>query len=657
MSTINVKIKSVIGFSGNVHNGLNYSNDGRYIVYPLGSFVVIKNIKTGREAFLNGHSGEISCIAISNDSKKIATGQSNLTGVKADVILWDFEKARMLLENGEIMIGESCTLLRLRQHYGKIQDVGFSMTDTYIATLGGEDDNAVVVWETATGIALCGSPAAPDSTLCLAWLNGRDDRFVTAGYYNLRVWQLDPRLPKLHFMDAKMGSVRRVFQCISIQSDDHFAYCGTQTGDVFKIKIDRNEIRPPNDPDTVFPVMSECSEFRFASGVHCLKIIQNPSTRNNNILVGAGDGSISYLNTAMHKVSGTPAQVDGAVTSLTKCPGTDKFAIGTNQGNRYEISSNLSDVELKMSCHYGGVNDITFPNGCPDLVVTSSTGDVRIWNTRTQKELLRIQVPNLDCVCTLVTNTGSTIVTGWNDGKIRAFFPETGRMKFVIPDAHTDKVTALAIAGDDSSSPWRLISGGAEGKIRVWNVSSSHRQMIISLKEHRGAVNCIKVNRDHTQCVSASADGSCIVWDLERLVRIMAFFEPNVFLSVLYHPDESQILTCGTNFKITYWDASDGQAIRVIEGGDGPVTGLDIDSNGEFFVSVSDDKLMKIWHYDDGIPIAIGHGHSGKIKAVKISPDERSIVSVGSTGEIVFWEMPSISKLRDTIQIIMGDDH
>jgi WD40 repeat protein len=119
-----------------------------------------------------------------------------------------------------------------------------------------------------------------------------------------------------------------------------------------------------------------------------------------------------------------------------------------------------------------------------------------------------------------------------------------------------------------------------------------------------------------------------------------------MFLAALYHPDESQILTCGSNHKITYWDASDGQAIRVIDGGDHIMTSLDIEPNGEFFVSGSDDKTLQIWHYDDGIPVAVGRGHSGKVRSCKISPDMSTMVSVGSSGEMIFWEMPTVRQLR-----------
>eukprot|EP00607_Mallomonas_marina_P000626 CAMPEP_0182428390 /NCGR_PEP_ID=MMETSP1167-20130531/22758_1 /TAXON_ID=2988 /ORGANISM="Mallomonas Sp, Strain CCMP3275" /LENGTH=534 /DNA_ID=CAMNT_0024611277 /DNA_START=513 /DNA_END=2117 /DNA_ORIENTATION=+ len=519
------------------------------------------------------------------------------------------------------------------------------MNDQYLSSLGGQDDNAIVVWATDSGHALCGAPAAQDSALCCQWLNGRNDRIVTAGSFHLRVWQVDFSLPKLHPMDAKFGSMRRVIQTLDITADDHHAYCGTATGDVLQVKIDRNDIRSPNEPDTVCPVFVAASPERFSQGVKSLKCILNPSTGNTNILVGAGDGTITYVNPSLKSVKDRRTQLMGSITSLAVSSGN--IMVGTDQCNRYDVTTDLSTAEMKASCHFGAVNDVDFPQGCSDLIVTSSVGDIRVWNVRVKQELLRIQLPNLECLCCCVTPSGGTILSGWNDGKIRAFYPETGRLKFVINDAHSEKVTALAVCGSDSASPWRLISGGGEGRVRVWSISSATQVLVASLKEHRGPVNCLRTNRDTSQCVSAAADGSCIVWDMDRYVRVMAFFESNMFESILFHPDESQFLTCGSNHKISYWDATDGQAIRVIQGAEDIVTTLDVDPTGEFFVSGACDKAVKIWHYDDGVPVAIGMGHSGAVKAVKISPDLKTIVSVGSIGEIVFWEMPPLSAMRN----------
>lgn len=645
--SIDLSIRAVIGFNGKATNTLSYTPCGRYLVFPLGSFVVIKNLSTEMESFLDIHTHEVTCLKISRDGSRMASGQTNIAGVKADAIIWDLTVAKELCDAGQVMIGKECLLHRLKQHTTKVQDVAWSESGEYISTLGGQDDNAIVVWNALTGAAICGSPAGPDSGLYMQWMNGRNDRFVSAGAFHLNVWQVDYRLPKLHPISAKMGTVRRVITCLTLTDDDQFAYCGTETGDVLKIKVDRDEMRSFNDPDTKIPSLQVVSKERFSLGVLCIQCVTNPSTGRYNILMGSGDGQLVYLNPELNVVAGRRINLMGGVSSFTLHPTSPKMLVGTLQCNQYEVSDDFSEYLMISSCHFGPINDVSFPEGCPDLVVTSSTGDIRIWNAKSKQELLRVQVPNLDCSCCAVTPSGSSIVSGWTDGKVRAFYPETGRMRFVITDAHADNVTALAVADNDSRSPWRLITGGAEGRVRVWNVTSSHRAMVASMKEHRGAVNCIKVNKDGSQAISASADGSCIIWDLDRYVRILAFYEPNVFLSALYHPDESQILTCGSNHKITYWDAADGQAIRVIDGGDNNITSLDIEADGEFFVSGSDDKTLSIWHYDDGIPVAVGRGHSGKIKSVKISPDKSMVVSVGSTGEMILWDMPPLHKLRE----------
>lgn len=55
-------------------------------------------------------------------------------------------------------------------------------------------------------------------------------------------------------------------------------------------------------------------------------------------------------------------------------------------------------------------------------------------------------------------------------------------------------------------------------------------------------------------------------------------------------------LACTSNEtnKITYWDAYDGTAIRVIEGGDEEMNTLDVEPSGEAFVSGGDDGLVKV---------------------------------------------------------------
>lgn len=618
----------------------------------MGTSIVLKEIQSDKLAFLDGHSHDISSLDISHDGCRLASGQSNNIGMRADVIIWDLTEAKRQLELGNSMIGDKCLIFRMKQHLTKVQACSFSCHDDYLATIGSPDDNALVIWDVATGEAICGAPAGPDTATTCKWLNRRNDRLVTGGHFHARVWQVDYRSPKLYPIDAKLGTLRRIISSLTIQPDDQFAYFGTTSGDLIKVNIDRDEIRSYKDPNTVIPNMIGSSKVKITGGIDALVCIFNEKSNRFNIVAGGGDGTILYYNPLLEYAVGYKNQLKGGITSIFEHPVSGKnFIVGTSECNRYEISRDLHDAVLISSCHANGITDIVFPQKCADLVITTSKSDVRIWNVKKSQEILRIQVPGVDCLSCIITASGSSIITGWDDGKIRAFLPESGKMKFIIPNAHTEKVTALAVADNDiASKQYRIISGGAEGCVRIWNCTSSHQIMKESLKEHRGAVTAIRVNNDSTQFITSSTDGSCIIWDLVRYVRLSALFETNTFLSAIYHPDESQILTCGTNHKITYWDTVDANPIRMIDGGDGFVNTLDIESaNGEFFASGCADQIMKVWLYDEGLPVGIGRGHTSSISVVKFSPDMKFVVSAASSGELIFWELPSINKLRDVI--------
>lgn len=75
---------------------------------------------------------------------------------------------------------------------------------------------------------------------------------------------------------------------------------------------------------------------------------------------------------------------------------------------------------------------------------------------------------------------------GWNDGKIRAIGPESGRMLFTINDAHKGGVTALAVTNKSGNDTYRIISGGMDGQVRVWRISSNVQVLEHALKEHKG---------------------------------------------------------------------------------------------------------------------------------------------------------------------------
>lgn len=628
-----LSLSSVIGFGGTVTNSLIVHPDGHTLIYPLGSTVVLRDKNDGqRQEFLQGHSDKVSCLALSKSGRYLASGQITYMGFTADIIIWD-------LENRQLMH-------RMGLHKVKIQSLDFSNDEKYLASLGGQDDNNLVLWDVQTGGAVCGHPAATDFALSLKFFHNRNDALVTAGKGNLALWEYDKPNNKLRKHDAQLGQLQRVFNSLTIDSADRYAYCGSTTGDVLQVGLERMLLKNTGPGKTLVQqgVTATCE------------------APNGDIFVGGGDGTIGLMKTVTEQSASNPKvqkkmpivvskKLEGSVTSISLDSVTAKaftFYVGTSACNIYRVAyephTNTMTEQLVQTAHMDKVNDLAFPYEYSEVFATCGIGYIRVWHLQTCRELLRIAVPNLECHCVAFTPDGKSIVSGWSDGKIRSFGPQSGKLQYTINDAHQKAVTAIAVA----SCSTKLISGGEEGMVRVWRIGKSSQQLEASMKDHKGPVNCITVRKNDEECVSASSDGSCIIWDLKTAKRRISLFANTFFKSVIYHPDESQLVTTGTDRKITYWDAYDGQAIRIIDGSDNnEVNALAIDKDGHAIISGGGDKLVKLWGYDEGHSYFIGVAHSGAITKVGVTPDKHWIVSVGTEGGIFIWNYQHPQTLAD----------
>ncbi|OMJ75837.1 hypothetical protein SteCoe_24939 [Stentor coeruleus] len=601
-----LELGAVIGFTGQVPQGLILHPDNEHLIYPLGSTIVVRHVVSRAQSFLRGHDQRVSCITVSRSGHILASGQQTHMGFQAEIIIWNFQT--------------KSPLHRMKLHKVMIQSLNFSCDDAYLASLGGQDDNMLIIWEVSTGKGFCSTSIGHEPGYDVKFLNNSNNKLVTVQNQIVKIWEADYVAKKVNFTLVNLGNLKRQILNAVIDPTDSFAYVGTRTGDILEINLERASYK-------------RCGPARklFSQGVQCLALMNN-----GDILVGAGDGTIAKLAGQTLQVK-CQSEVLGGVTSISLTQDNTHFFLGTSQSNIYLLDSDQLKAELRNTCHYDRINDIAFPYNFSEVFATCSMNDIRVWNSRNRQELLRIQVPNLECYCVGFSADGKSIISGWNDGKLRAFLPQTGKLMYVINDSHRHGVTAL-IGTIDSA---RIVSGGMEGEVRIWRIGKQTQTMEASMKEHRGRVWAIQLNKTNDLAVSASSDGSCIVWDLKTHTRLTCLFESTMFKQVLYHPDESQIITTGSDRKITYWDTFDGQAIRMLDGSEeGEVNALAINKEGSHFVSGGEDQVVKMWSYDEGVVLYEGIGHSSTILKVSYSPDQKNLISVGSEGAIFIWNLP-----------------
>ncbi|PIO15727.1 hypothetical protein AB205_0206300, partial [Aquarana catesbeiana] len=431
----------------------------------------------------------------------------------------------------------------------------------------------------------------------------------------LRVWEVDLLNRKMRPTECQMGQLKRVVTCLArfyieslimkiglVAENDSCFYCGTSTGDILKMNTKTkllNSCGPQKGRFSLLIMLYDCA---------------SPSLRR--------------------------VQLQGAITSITLRGQGHQFFVGTSQAQIYRFNYPEFKEELVATCHSEAINDIVFPFGTSELFATCAKNDIRVWHTTSHKELLRITIPNMTCNAIEFTRDGKSILSAWNDGKIRAFTPESGRLMYQIENAHSMGVTAIAVTSDCK----RIVSGGGEGQVRVWEIGRESQRLVESMKEHKSAVTCIKLKGNNRECVTASSDGACIIWDLVRFIRKQMILSNTLFRCVCYHPEEFQIITSGTDRKII---RNFGE-IRI------PAEGLQISAFPASFQSEQkiplssllfslpggDDKLVKVWDYNEGEATQVGIGHSGSISRIKICPLSKYIISVSNDGAILRWKYP-----------------
>jgi hypothetical protein len=98
-----------------------------------------------------------------------------------------------------------------------------------------------------------------------------------------------------------LGHVKRFITCLRLDTNDTFLYCGTRTGDVMEIAVDKATFRRVGPLNRIFN-----------GGISQL-IVSNGS---GDLVVGAGDGSVARVNKKTMKID-EEVKIPGGVCTLT----------------------------------------------------------------------------------------------------------------------------------------------------------------------------------------------------------------------------------------------------------------------------------------------------------------------------------------------------
>lgn len=197
----------------------------------------------------------------------------------------------------------------------------------------------------------------------------------------------------------------------------------------------------------------------------------------------------------------------------------------------------------------------------------------------------------------------------------------------------------------------RLWTKGADGSVRVWELSASDPgQKLLSLPEQTYVINAADIRRSPPLVACACDDGILRLWRKRNILgtgwrlQLLSGHRGEVLATALSQ-DGRWLVTGGEDAAVRVWDlstADPGDSVRVLRGHSASVRAIAVTPDGRWLVTGADDKTAMVWDLandTNGKPAHVLQTGSGGILAVNITVDGRWIVTGGEDAVVRVWDL------------------
>lgn len=539
--------------------GATVSPDGRWMAMADGRCVHVWEIEGGHEAAkLCGHSDGVSCVSISPDGTRLASG-----GANGRVVLWS--------------IPEGKELHRLAGHRSKVTALAFDAVGGELFSAAADEFKA---WSVADGTEIAKLP--------------HSEGIVGNAEYSPTGKDLALSFKEYIFLyDAKTGKNRRSLLTPPPVSGMKF----DPDGKVIAAGGSDNAIRlwdveTGNPRATLFGHESTITSLAFsrsgadvAAGavdgtIRIWDLLKKPSTERaflerERVAVALDFHPTKPLLTAGYYCTDcTPA--DSWNTETRKLESGWKPANPTHRlvyspdGKLIATAAEdnvarIHDAETGeriavLTGHQNYIRALAFSPDSRRLATGSLDSTIRVWDVAAGRELFRLQGFSADSIMSVAYSPdGSMIAAAARDESIRLWDANSGqgililrsegKIKFENNRALHPKCLAFRPDGK------MLASGSEGGVITLWDVAAEREAAV--LRDHASAIAQVSFSPDGERLLSASVDGSIKLWDVVTGMRLLTIrVARGPLWCGSFGPDGSMIAAGGTA-GVALWSAPD----------------------------------------------------------------------------------------------------
>ncbi len=284
------------------------------------------------------------------------------------------------------------------------------------------------------------------------------------------------------------------------------------------------------------------------------------------------------------------------------------------------------------------------------MLASASHGSLKVWNVRTQS-----CIRTLDCgyaLCAAFLPGDKIVVVGTRDGTLEIFDIASSAL-LETTKAHDRDIWTLQVHPDGKS----LVTGSADKSAKFWDfrvvqeevLGTTRKTVKLTLVHTR----TLKVS-DDILAVRFSADARLLaVSTLDSTVKVFFIDTLKLFLTLYGHKlpvlsmdisyDSKLIVTSSADKNVRLWGLDFGDCHKAFFAHQDSIMSVAFvpnnnDGNGHHFFSASKDKIIKYYDGDKFEQIQRLSGHHGEIWAMIIAHSGEFLISASHDKSIRIWQ-------------------
>jgi WD40 repeat protein len=180
---------------------------------------------------------------------------------------------------------------------------------------------------------------------------------------------------------------------------------------------------------------------------------------------------------------------------------------------------------------------------------------------------------------------------------------------------------------------------------------------LVQVLPHDGPVNVAEFSRDGRRVVTASADGTARIWDVETGRQLASLSHNNSPVSnpsvrhASFSPGGRYVVTAATDKTAAVWNTANGEQVCTVQHED-QVRRAAFSSNGRYIVTGSADRTARVWDSRTGNPVSKKPmSHAGFVYFVAFSPNGKLVVTAcdDENKTVGVWDVKTAERVMEAL--------